>query len=41
MQMAKAYKGVHSSNHSLIQPDDKNPDVVPLGKGKYFVILAV
>ncbi|CAH0721447.1 unnamed protein product, partial [Brenthis ino] len=32
MQMAKAYKGIHSSNHSLIQPDDKNPDVVPLGK---------
>ncbi|XP_026491484.2 nephrin-like [Vanessa tameamea] len=31
-QTVKAYKGMHSSNHSPIQPDDKNPDVVPLGK---------
>lgn len=34
MQTAKAYKGaIQSTNHSPVQPDDKNPDVVPLGKG--------
>lgn len=34
MQTVKAYKGaIQSSNHSPVQPDDKNPDVVPLGKG--------
>lgn len=34
MQTAKAYKGtMQSANHSPAQPDDKNPDVVPLGKG--------
>ncbi|XP_053600327.1 nephrin-like isoform X1 [Plodia interpunctella] len=33
LQTVKAYKGsIHSTNHSPIQPDDKNPDVVPLGK---------
>ncbi|CAB3228781.1 unnamed protein product [Arctia plantaginis] len=33
MQTAKAYKGtIQSANHSPAQPDDKNPDVVPLGK---------
>ncbi|XP_014358166.2 nephrin [Papilio machaon] len=32
-QTAKAYKGsIQPVNHSPIQPDDKNPDVVPLGK---------
>ncbi|XP_050561396.1 synaptogenesis protein syg-2 isoform X1 [Spodoptera frugiperda] len=34
MQTVKAYKGaIQSTNHSPVQPDDKNPDVVPLGKG--------
>uniref|UniRef100_A0A2H1WHK0 SFRICE_019777 n=1 Tax=Spodoptera frugiperda TaxID=7108 RepID=A0A2H1WHK0_SPOFR len=33
MQTVKAYKGaIQSTNHSPVQPDDKNPDVVPLGK---------
>ncbi|XP_049865567.1 synaptogenesis protein syg-2-like [Pectinophora gossypiella] len=33
MQTVKTYKNsMHSANHSPIQPDDKNPDVVPLGK---------
>lgn len=34
LQTMKASKGaMHSSNNSPIQ-DDKNPDVVPLGKGE-------
>ncbi|XP_075972133.1 kin of IRRE-like protein 2 isoform X2 [Anticarsia gemmatalis] len=33
VQTVKAYKGtIQSTNHSPVQPDDKNPDVVPLGK---------
>ncbi|KAG6463570.1 hypothetical protein O3G_MSEX013951, partial [Manduca sexta] len=32
MQTVKTYKGAMHSNHSPLQPDDKNPDVVPLGK---------
>ncbi|XP_059051345.1 synaptogenesis protein syg-2-like [Achroia grisella] len=33
IQTVKAYKGtIQSNNHSPMQPDDKNPDVVPLGK---------
>ncbi|XP_045491964.1 hemicentin-2-like [Colias croceus] len=33
VQTVKAYKGsMQSANHSPIQTDDKNPDVVPLGK---------
>ncbi|XP_048481086.1 synaptogenesis protein syg-2 [Plutella xylostella] len=33
LQSSKGYKGtIQSNNHSPIQPDDKNPDVVPLGK---------
>ncbi|XP_073967206.1 protein turtle-like [Choristoneura fumiferana] len=33
IQTVKAYIGsIQSTNHSPIQPDDKNPDVVPLGK---------
>ncbi|XP_041972708.1 nephrin-like [Aricia agestis] len=33
MQTVKAHKdGSQSSSHSPLQPDDKNPDVVPLGK---------
>ncbi|XP_028025844.1 nephrin-like [Bombyx mandarina] len=33
IQTVKAYKGsLHSTHHSPLQPDDKNPDVVPLGK---------
>ncbi|CAH2210653.1 jg12117 [Pararge aegeria aegeria] len=31
LQTGKAYKGA-LHNHSPLQPDDKNPDVVPLGK---------
>ncbi|CAG9792224.1 unnamed protein product [Diatraea saccharalis] len=33
MQTVKGYKTtIHNTNHSPMQPDDKNPDVVPLGK---------
>ncbi|KAL4709359.1 hypothetical protein ACJJTC_007091 [Scirpophaga incertulas] len=33
MQTAKGYKTtMQNANHSPMQPDDKNPDVVPLGK---------
>ncbi|KAJ2950567.1 hypothetical protein O0L34_g8813 [Tuta absoluta] len=33
IQTVKTYKNsMHSANQSPIQPDDKNPDVVPLGK---------
>ncbi|XP_026326855.1 nephrin-like [Hyposmocoma kahamanoa] len=33
LQTVKAYKNsMHSANHSPLHPDDKNPDVVPLGK---------
>ncbi|XP_063636218.1 nephrin-like [Cydia splendana] len=33
IQTVKAYIGsIQSNNHSPIQPDDKNPDVIPLGK---------
>ncbi|KAL0884209.1 hypothetical protein ABMA27_016211 [Loxostege sticticalis] len=33
LQTVKGYKTtIHNANHSPMQPDDKNPDVVPLGK---------